>query len=123
MELEDIKVGKYIRTESGNIEKVRTINFVRYTSYTAKSRGKEELCGYYRPLINGRYELEDIQDCKDFLIELIKVGDFINGECVDDITKNYVRVKNMTYGKQVLKSIKTIATKEHFRKIQQKVGE
>ena len=48
-------------------------------------------------------------------IDLIEVGDYVNGELVQDITGEYIRIGNISHNKSWLSNnIKTILTKEQF---------
>ena len=120
----EIEVGKYIRTKTGRITKIKTINNVRYTSWGTK--GKPQLKGTYRFLINGRYELEDIKKCEEDLIYLIEECDYVNGKRViyvasienkDDEEELCVFVEE-TQDCIEAKDIKSIVTKEQFKNIE-----
>lgn len=71
--MEEIKVGEYVRTDTGKVTKVITINSVKYTKWSARARKKSELAGTERILINGKYELEDIVKHSFNIIDLIEV--------------------------------------------------
>ena len=48
-------------------------------------------------------------------IDLIRKGDYVNGELVIDITGEYIRIGNVSHNKSwLLNNIKTILTKEQF---------
>ena len=46
--------------------------------------------------------------------KLIEEGDYVNGEKVSKITKNYITVGRITYGIKDLKGIKSIVTREQY---------
>ena len=52
------------------------------------------------------------------IIDLIEVGDYVNGEKVSEITKNYITVGRITYGIKDLKGIKSIVTKEQYKSVE-----
>ncbi len=57
-------------------------------------------------------------------IKLIKVGDYVNGELVEDITGEYLRVNGQSHNKHYFsKQIKSIVTKEQFEQMSYKIGE
>jgi len=126
--VENIEVEEYIRTKNGRIAKIDTINNVRYTYWTAKVKRKPELVGTYRILINGKYELEDIVKNSKNIIDLIEVGDYVNGLIVQDIIKTdkkhilYVN-GDYTSGGIQKNEIKSIVTKEQFAQMEYKAGE
>lgn len=105
---------------------------MKYTYAGAKARNKTELVGTKRLLINGRYELEDIKEHSENLIDLIKCGDYVNGELVlatdnrvnDDgekviLTANYDEWTDN--GVVSNKYIKEVVTKELFNSIKYEV--
>lgn len=126
--MEEIKIGKYIRTKSGKFAQITTINNVRYTAYGAKIRKKEELIGKERLLINGKYELDDIKNIAKEIINLIEVGDYVNGHLVIavDREKLEVSIENCMYGSDYEDingniDIKSIVTKEQFKAMEYEV--
>ena len=118
--MDEIKIGEYIRTKKGKITKITTINNVKYTSWGAKARNKRELIGTKRLLINGRYELEDITKHSFNIIDLIEVGDYVNGEKVEEVTSDgeYIITHQHCFDD---KSIKSIVTHEQFNSIKYEV--
>ena len=129
--MDEIKIGEYIRTKKGKITKITTINNVKYTSWGAKARNKRELIGTKRLLINGRYEIEDITKHSFNIIDLIEVGDYVNGEKViyiDNLTGS-LRQYNVA-GENIeevcghwQEDIKSIVTHERFKNIEYIIGE
>ena len=106
----EIEVGEYYRTKKGLIRKVNTI-------HTPETRGVS-----YRKskvlLVNGKHSLEDILKHSKNIIDLIEVGDYVNGELVTFVqscneviaTREHCRIEN--------EDIKSIVTKEQFKNIE-----
>lgn len=95
----EIEVGEYVRSRIGSIGKVTKIEdnkflyedetFITWTGNVIK-HGKN-------------------------ILDLIEVGDFINGERILDITGDYIHTNETNHNKFYLKKhIKTILTKEQF---------
>jgi hypothetical protein len=126
--MEEIKVGEYVRTylygirRIDGIEPKRPVN--RYISYTGKSDWDGK---YYTPI-----RTTDIEKHSKNIIDLIEVGDYVNGERViethnranDDgekviLTENY----NAWTDDGIVsnKQIKTIVTKEQFKRVMYEV--
>lgn len=121
----ELKVGMYVRTKKG---------IGRVTEYT-----KHESWGYivkvlgqyscYTHTLNG--ELSDVIKSGDNLIDLIEVGDYVNGLRINSITEvdenHDVRlVWNLTtYGDDDIsfsnEEIKSIVTKEQFESMKYEV--
>ena len=127
--MDEIKIGEYIRTKKGKITKITTINNVKYTFWGAKARNKRELIGTKRLLINGRYELEDITKHSFNIIDLIEVGDYVNGEKIKEF---YIEENTVTKNKRIVVKyewdkvindfeIKSIVTHEQFNSIKYEV--
>lgn len=121
----ELKVGMYVRTKKG---------IGRVTEYT-----KHESWGYIVKVL-GQYscythtsngELSDVIKSGDNLIDLIEVGDYVNGLRINSITevdeKHDVRlVWNLTtYGDDDIsfsnEEIKSIVTKEQFESMKYEV--
>lgn len=127
-----IEVGEYIRTHTGKIAKANIINNVRYTNWSARARGKIELAGTKRILINGKYELEDILKHSKNIIDLIEIGDYVNGYRVLEKTKiknNEMQIcilkdNNCSNWRTVNdKTLKSIVTKEQFASMEYRAEE
>ena len=122
--MEEIKIGEYLRTKKGRIAKATTINNVRYTYCGARVRGKLELVGTERKVISGRYELEDIAKHSFNIIDLIEVGDYVNGHLVSRIDNNitvWLETETQLYCGIYEKDIKTIVTKEQMKSMEYEV--
>lgn len=114
----ELKVGMYVRTKKG---------IGRVTEYT-----KHESWGYIVKVL-GQYscythtsngELSDVIKASDDPIDLIEVGDYVNGKEVTEIlTDEHGNVTDIAYLEEVegqaysLQPIKNIVTKEQFESI------
>lgn len=118
--MEDIKIGEYVRNEDGYIEKISS--FDKLTNIYKDEEG-----------ILRKWEGEDvfgneystiILKHSPNIIDLIEVGDYVNGLKVD---KKYEdRVVINTRDKIIVwfeYQIKSIVTKEQFENIKYKIGE
>lgn len=119
--MKDIEVGEYVRTKEGEIHKVIKI---------IEDDGDWD---YYCCGNNVGYFAMDIANHSKHLIDLIEVGDFVNGyrvisvdydvtndttECIElDLNSNY------QYNFISIRQIKTILTHEQFEANCYKVGE
>ena len=110
----EIKEGEYVRTKQGKIRQVQTIHSgERMTAVTKET------------LINGKIKIPDIVKHSFNIIDLIEVGDYVNGKLIHhtDIRKNsaYIYYGN---GKTFVDyQIENIVTKEQFESIKYKVGD
>lgn len=117
-----IKVGEYVRTKKGKIEKIKTIN--RYgmaTIYDNKADKISEGINYYAE--SGlEINQEDIAKHSKNIIDLIEVGDYVNGYKVSDkestlLITNVKGIDRSGYNipiSQFGENIKTILTKEQY---------
>ena len=108
-----MNVGDYVRTPYG-IRKVKSI----------AKHDKYQDDGFYvedRFIVCGKEARKEIKSSPN-IINLIEVGDYVNGEIVNEIWKNLVLV-----GQECRpineKYIKSIVTKEQFESMEYKVGE
>lgn len=119
--MNEIEVGDYYRTKKGLISKVKTIN-------TPESR-KEKHLGYTKNnvfLVNGRHTLEDIKIYSKNKIDLVEVGDYVNGILVTgkEGTLLYTELKGIDRSgyhiplSQYGENIKSIVTKEQFKSVE-----
>jgi len=125
-----MKVGEYFRTPYGDIGKITGI----------PKHGKYQDDGFYLDdefIICGRKTMKELKSTPN-IIDLIKVGDYINGLKVNNIEKkengnicidfdnktSYLYVKNWNYESRIEEyKIKSILTKEQFESMSYKVGE
>jgi len=121
-----MKVGDYVRTKDG-IERIKDIkewvNFQGYEKIITTDKNQYETL----------YEQSEIIKSSPNIIDLIEVGDYVNGYEVRDIS--YYGVPNSKtlleldkwlgngYKKIANEDIKTIVTKEQFESMEYKVGE
>ena len=101
----ELKVGMYIRTRDENISKIKYINKFIYTD-------------------KQRYGKHYIEKASENIIDLIEVGDYVNGKEVTEIlTDEHGNVTDIAYLEEVegqaysLQPIKNIVTKEQFESI------
>ena len=94
-----LEIGMYVRTIKG---KIWIIN------------SQQAISGHRKDIINASYNI----------IDLIEVGDYVNGMRIDDIDIHSKRLyREMRYDYEIIveKDIKTIVTKEQFESMQYKV--
>ena len=113
----DIKVGEYVRTNEGIIDKVK--DFSNYTSFYHCENGMiidvYSKCATY---------LKDIVKHSFNIIDLIEVGDYVNGKYVEKINQ-YESGKSIIALIGIIdeEDIKSIVTKEQFESMEYKVGD
>ena len=116
----EIEVGEYVRTKLGEIAKIVDTNMYDNT--------------IYKDMQGARYYLEDIVNHSKNIIDLIEVGDYVNGKEVKQIVMfegfpDYPKLiftdkKYLIPGEAIEnKDIKTIITKEQFNQNSYKVVE
>lgn len=116
--MEEIKVGEYVRTDSGEIFKVLEVE-----------KGSVKIKSNYREWIG----ICCIKNHSKNIIDLIEVGDYVNGRLVLQVdyknknvclliplTDTQANTNIMWYGYE---DIKTILTKEQFASLEYKVKE
>lgn len=98
-----MKVGDYVRTKDGKIEKYSGTNDSEIENFT----------------------LNEIVKSSPNIIDLIEIGDYVNGGQVREIKKDYIRISGGEYIWQFLEKeeIKSIVTKEQFSCMEYKIGE
>lgn len=101
--MEEIKVGEYVRTFNGLIGKV--VQLTDSGNYTIRIYNGAEYV--VRAVI--------VKHSKE-IIDLIEIGDIVNGERILDITGDYVHTNETNHNKFYLgKHIITILTKELYQ--------
>lgn len=127
-----MKVGDYVRTKDGIIGKIESKNYIGYSDWIIDTL-------YYNndEIINdwtcGVKEYDIIKSRKN-IIDLIEVGDYVNGSKVVDISKlrdeKWVWVEEMEdtdnkYGDDYVgynnEQIKSIVTKEQFEGMEYRI--
>lgn len=110
----EIQVGEYVRTKRQGIKKIdridesKTVN--KYLYFIGYDHNDKEY---------GVIKTTDIVHHSFDLIDLIRVGDFVNGEVVHNNDYEGVETTIHYYAKE---DIKTIVTKEQFKSMEYKVG-
>ena len=114
-----MKVGDYVRTKYG---------ITQYKEYET-TNGNKLLCMPVKDGSNGIFvNIEDIIKSSPNIIDLIEVGDYVNGHRVIDIAKDQIRALynediNQKYAliPMINKDIKSIVTKEQFGSMEYKI--
>ena len=101
-----IEVGEYVRTKSGEIG-------------IFKKYAEEGVQQWFTMLQNGTLyttATRAIVNHSKNIIDLIEVGDIVNGERILDITGDYIHTNETNHNRFYLaKHIKTILTKEQYK--------
>lgn len=109
---EEIKVGEYVRFRSGKIDKVTHIEKNTNKMWFENTSGEKTMISIVRHSFN--------------IIDLIKVGDYVNGKKVDSISQGYI-YEQFDFDTATAicneNNIQTIVTKEQFESISYKVKE
>ena len=113
----EIKVGEYIRTKSGLIGKVNKIELKGSGTRFAGEFITDTIIQFNDgKFYERRVKDKDIVNHSKDLIDLIEVGDIVNGERILDITGDYIHTNETDHNKFYLaKHIKTILTKEQYK--------
>ncbi len=116
-----LEVGLYFRTKGGTIGKIDSM-----------TEDGTEIYFDTKPIFSDKEEVgskwcysEDIIKASHNIIDLIEVGDYVNGKKVEEIEDNYIVMIN-TFGDRIFlsdKNIKTILTKECFENNCYKIGD
>ena len=118
-----MKVGDYVRTRWGCIAKFEGIHekFYEFDSIIMdeSSAVREELF------------VDIVEKSSPNIIDLIEVGDYVNGHRIEEISINKYDVKvlyyeipsDYGYEEMLAKQIKSIITKEQFESMEYKVGD
>lgn len=117
-----LEVGMYVRDIKGRIDKI--IGF------------KGALIEFEKDLMGGYIDCNDFTKASYNIIDLIEVGDYVNGFQVYEIDRECCRITlnggeygdefRLTYLRPALgknMGIKSIVTKEQFKEMEYKVGE
>ena len=133
-----MKVGDYVRTKSGFIDKIININDFREPSmkYALEQPGWNDDIVFIGE--------EDIIKSSPNIIDLIEVGDYLNGFRVNKIERDnsstIIKIGNSTFnvleneeiytpsndnnnGYAKIEKLKSIVTKEQFESIKYEIGE
>lgn len=125
-----LEVGKWCRTKKGTIFKIIGGNVDMWEididySYLSKCEN-EDYNSYAYNKNNSLFE-ELVVKASYNIIDLIEVGDYVNGLKVIDIVENDIYISDY-YAKSYIgivkvKNIKSIVTKEQFEQMSYKVGD
>ena len=120
----ELEPNMYVRTKKGIAKIVEIFDKENEPYYGAKYRTDTFLEIYYDSEYIGD---EDISKSSHNIIDLIEVGDYVNGLKVIDIVENDIYISDYyaeSYiGMAKVKDIKSIVTKEQFSKMEYKVGD
>ena len=111
-----MKTGDYVRTKSGYLRKIIAI----YNGYVEVD--DKCFCSY----ANAQIENDEIVKTSPNIIDLIEIGDYVNGaivtKVVNDIECNYIEI-DYSYNERGIrnKDIKSIVTKEQFESMEYKI--
>lgn len=115
-----IEVGEYVRFKDGSISRVTECRYAE--EYKKQFDPNNRLMRYEKD----KYWLDNKMGCKTDInivkhskniIDLIEVGDYVNGQLVRDIVDDYTLIvpdKDGYYEEITIDEIKTILTKELF---------
>lgn len=126
--MSNIEVGEYIRTKDGRIEKVKVIN--KYGIIHKHDNDNDTFdTGINWYAESGReINEEDIKVHSKNIIDLIEVGDYVNGfyvikvGIINEFKEKYVEL----FGAEKLRyneDIRSIVTKEQFKEMEYRINE
>lgn len=108
--MDEIKVGEYVRTKDGIIDKI-----IHYDNDTKLLRCENN--NFIDPFDNIAIPISEIVKHSFNIIDLIEIGDVVNGERILDITGDYIHTNETDHNKFYLeKHIKRILTKEQYER-------
>lgn len=111
----EIKVGDYIRTLNGCIAKVLDIRgqhkMITRTGHAAVTPARYFLDNEKKYSISKPY----IKKYSSNILDLLEVGDIVNGNKIEDISIGYVECADGSYDLKE-KDIRTIMTKEEYER-------
>lgn len=135
-----MEVGEYVRTKDGIVAKIVDVKENPYGEKTIFELDRKinifnlemsDIYFAYNPMAEETTNKIDTHFGDDKIIiksspniiDLIEVGDYVNGGQVREIEKDYIRISGGSYIWQFLKKeeIKSIATKEQFKNIEYEV--
>lgn len=112
MSAKELNIGDYVRVEIESLSIQRICKIIKIISNDF----------FYTDI--GYFDKENIIKSSPNIIDLIEVGDYVNGGQVREIKKGYIRISG---GKSIweyldnLKDIKSILTKEQFENMEYKL--
>lgn len=114
---DEIKVGEYVRTVDGYIRKVTQVN--KKGSYECLCYGAYSVDERYKNSIG--ISAKKIKAHSKNIIDLIEVGDYVNGEKVLSADWGGVGIANFKFIEP--EDIKSIITKEQIKQIEYRIKE
>ena len=122
-----MKVGDYVRTNYGTIFKIENMVEIDLDGTWFKSKVKEN--SIIKDLPRFMYDEEDeiVNKTSPNIIDLIEVGDYVNGHRVvwKDINAKEIGIKAYCKDERLIKNsnqIKSIVTKEQFKSMEYRIG-
>ena len=119
----DININEYVRTDNGEIHKVEDIEDLRIHIKTEKIMFRSWVDDYYGAHKEDRFIVKHSPN----IIDLIEVGDYVNGEIVIDIGERSLYLgyadDNEHYSRISIdeSEINSIVTKEMFNQVKYEV--
>ena len=111
-----MKLGDFVRTKDGLIMKIEKIERNVITTDIS-------LNDYSSNLINRRYLEDFIIKSSPNIIDLIEVGDYVNGYKVEEVLKDSVGYRGTDDYIYDCGEVKSILTKEQFESMEYRIGE
>jgi len=110
--MEEIEVGEYVRSNLGTIGKVTKIDSNTNTKFLYEDKTLITID-------------KNVYKHSKNIIELIEVGDYVNGEFVEEVSIGLDEFEITTTTEYLANEndIKSIVTKEQFEKIEYKLGD
>ena len=120
-----MKVGDYVRTKDGHIDKIVKISDEMKSGRTIKVQdGEIDNISGYEDFVDWFSQGHFIKSSPN-IIDLIQTGDYVNGMYVEDVRETFL---NVATGSDYFQSptiyekdIKSIVTKEQFESMEYKV--
>ena len=118
----------YVRTKNGYIARLNKINKTdRYTEYEFDNKIGYDYDGFFHSIVEDCIDDIEIIKTSHNIIDLIEVGDYVNGYYVEDVLKTFVNVavgSNYFQSPTIYeKDIKSIVTKEMFSSMEYRLGD
>lgn len=115
--MEEIKVGEYIRTDKGIIDKViQIVNEGSGVRFLGETLEDTIIITNGDILSERRINKREIEKHSLNIIDLIEVGDYVNGEkVIDTWNSNRIETHKSNFDEE---EIKSIVTKEQFSNIE-----
>lgn len=124
----EIKVNDYVRTKQGNIFKIIGGNEDNYEidiDYSILEQTEEFWYESNRYNDNGYwFDNENVVKSSPNIIDLIEVGDYVNGKEIEQIINNELYFEANDMASKISfeeKDIKSIVTKEQFEQMEYKI--